>query len=83
MSDHDSELDVIASVGNAESTSAAPIREIHGWRQVRITVDSGAADFVADPEPHPLYEVKRRGRPVFHQSASGEPQLLQARLQEE
>ena len=50
-----------------------PAREMDGWRQVGITIDSGAADSVADPRAFPGYGVKRHETPRFAQRATGEP----------
>ena len=44
-----------------------------GWTKVGVTVDSGAADSVADPESFPGYAVIDHPKPQFFQSATGEP----------
>ena len=39
---------VLACFGKAQCIAATPVQELEGWRRVGITVDSGAADSVAD-----------------------------------
>ena len=67
------DMKFMACFGKASSISAVPAQEHEGWRRVGITVDSGAADSVADPRAFPGYEVRKRLSPVFYQSATGEP----------
>ena len=69
----DADLEFVACIGKAQSIGAVPAREYDGWRQVAITVDSGAADSVADPGSFPGYQVTKHDVPVFYQSATGEP----------
>ena len=66
-------MEFIGAFGRAQSIAAVPVKECEGWRQVAITVDSGAADSVADPECFPGYLVKTHPKPIFYQSATGEP----------
>ena len=46
-----------------------------GWEYIPsgIMIDSGAAESVADPKTFPGYGVRRHERPIFYQSATGEP----------
>ena len=55
------------------SIGAVPTQELEGWRQVAITIDSGAAESVADPKSFPGYSVRSHPAPRFYQSATGEP----------
>ena len=66
-------MDYVACFSKPQSISAVPTQEFEGWRRVGITVDSGAADSVADPESFPGYSVRKHPRPIFYQSATGEP----------
>ena len=67
------DMKYLACFGKAQCIGAVPARELHGWRHMSITVDSGAADSVADPECFPGYAVARHDRPIFYQRATGEP----------
>ena len=42
------DLSFLACFGKAQCIAATPVQELEGWRRVGITVDSGAADSVAD-----------------------------------
>ena len=66
-------MDFLACFGRAQNIGAVPAQEHDGWRRVGITIDSGAADSVADPGVFPGYSVRKHDRPIFYQSATGEP----------
>ena len=54
-----------ACIGRAASISAVPTKDMDGWRQIGITIDSGAADSVADPRAFPGYTVSKHPSPIF------------------
>lgn len=67
------DLEFVACFGKAQSVNAVPVVEHEGWRQVGITIDSGAAMSVADPSCFPGYAVDKHPKPIWYQSATGEP----------
>ena len=67
------DLEYVACFGMSQTINAVPAAEHQGWRQVAITVDSGAADSVVNPDMFPGYAVRKHERPIFYQSATGEP----------
>ena len=67
------DLEYVACFGRARSINTVPATaECDGWRQVGITIDSGAADSVADPESFPGYAVRKHASPICYQSPTGE-----------
>ena len=63
----------MASAPQSIGAAALPARDLDGWKQVGITIDSGAAESGADPAAFPGYSVKRDERPVFIRVPRGNP----------
>ena len=59
---------------NPTAVIAAISNEVKaGWRRVKLTVDSGAAESVMSPEEVPDYPRKQHPHDIYYQTASGEP----------
>ena len=59
------DLDFAACFGRSQTIRAVSSTNYKGWRQIGITVDSGPADSVADPECFPGYAVTKHEKHVL------------------
>ena len=66
------DLEYVACFGKTQTVAAKPVAGCDGWRRVVITIDSGAAESVADPRAFPGYDVKNHSQPILYQSATGQ-----------